>query len=113
LFIIKHDKNGSIKFASLQSQAAKDLLAKKGFDNTGLNSIIFIEGNHCYTKSEATIQIARRLSGLPHYLKWIQLIPRSIRDFAYDRIAKNRYRFFGKRDACMIPTAELSNRFID
>lgn len=111
-FIIKHDKQGRIKFASLQSKYAKELLAEKGIDNTTMNSIIFITNNNSFIKSDATIEIAKLLSGLPHYLKWMTIIPRSTRNFIYDRIAKNRYRLFGKREACMVPSAELKNRFM-
>ena len=95
-FITRHDRNSSIAFASLQSETAKQLLLKMNFDSQKIDSIIFISNEKIFIKSDAAIEIAKQLNGFPYYLKYFQFIPRPIRDFVYDLIAKNRYRFFGK-----------------
>jgi predicted DCC family thiol-disulfide oxidoreductase YuxK len=95
-FITRHDKHGRIAFASLQSEEAKQLLIKMSCNQNDLNSIIFISNEKMFFKSDAAIEIAKLLNGFPHYLKYFQIIPRPIRDFAYDLIAKNRYRLFGQ-----------------
>jgi len=94
-FISRHDKNGRIQFASLQSETAKQLLVNKAIDTRKIDSIIFISNEKIFFKSDAAIEIAKRLKGFPHYLKYFQFIPRPIRDVVYDLIAKNRYRLFG------------------
>jgi predicted DCC family thiol-disulfide oxidoreductase YuxK len=95
-FISKHDKNSNIQFASLQSEVAKQLLSKMTIDTHKTDSIIFISDEKIFFKSNAAIEIAKLLNGFPHYLKYVQFIPRPIRDIVYDLIAKNRYRLFGK-----------------
>ena len=95
-FISKHDKNGKIQFASLQSEMAKELLSKMAIDTKKIDSIIFISDEKIFFKSNAAIEVAKMLDGFPNYLKYFQFIPRAIRDIVYDLIAKNRYRFFGK-----------------
>ena len=95
-FISKHDKNGKIQFASLQSEIAKQLLSKLTIDTNKTDSIIFVSDEKIFFKSDAAIEIAKLLNGFPKYLKYFQFTPRPIRDFVYDMIAKNRYRFFGK-----------------
>ena len=95
-FISKHDKNGKIQIASLQSEMAKELLSKMAIDTKKIDSIIFISDENIFFKSNAAIEIAKLLNGFPHYLKYVQFIPRAIRDIVYDMIAKNRYRLFGK-----------------
>jgi predicted DCC family thiol-disulfide oxidoreductase YuxK len=95
-FITRHDKNGKIQFASLQSEMAKQFLMNKAIYNTQVDSIIFISNEKFFFKSDAAIEIAKQLNGYPYYLKYFQFIPRPIRDFVYDLIAKNRYRLFGK-----------------
>ena len=95
-FITRHDRNSSIAFTSLQSETAKQLLLKMNFDSQKIDSIIFISNEKIFIKSDAAIEISKLLNGFPSYLKYFQFIPRPIRDFVYDLIAKNRYRFFGK-----------------
>lgn len=95
-FITRHDRNSRIAFASLQSETAKQLLLKMNIDSQKIDSIIFISNEKIFIKSDAAIEIAKLLNGFPYYLKYFQFVPRSIRDFVYDLIAKNRYRFFGK-----------------
>jgi predicted DCC family thiol-disulfide oxidoreductase YuxK len=112
-FISRHDKDNKIQFASLQSEKAKELLKNVAFNNENLNSIVFIADQKIFLKSDAAIEIAKLLNGFPRYLQYFRIIPRFIRDIVYDLIARNRYRLFGKRDACMMPSAPLDKRFIE
>jgi len=94
-FISRHDKDSKIQFASLQSEMAKELLLNRAPFTRNIDSIIFISNEKMFFKSDAAIEIAKLLNGFPHYLQYFQFIPRPIRDFVYDLIAKNRYRLFG------------------
>lgn len=112
-FVIKRDKKNKFRFAALQSEAGRTLVEERGIDTSKVDSIILIEpGVAYYTKSEAVIKIAKSLSGLWPVMGIFLGIPSSLRDWVYDRVARNRYRIFGKRDACMVPTPELTNKFL-
>lgn len=111
-FVIRHDHKAKFRFGSLQSAAAQKLIA--GID-TGLghiDSIILVTNGKAYTKSAAAIKIMQMLGGIFKLSSVFMLLPEFFRDGVYDVIARNRYKIFGKRDTCMIPTAELQNRFI-
>ncbi|ATL48580.1 thiol-disulfide oxidoreductase [Chitinophaga caeni] len=110
LFIIKRDKKAHFRFASLQSALAKEMLPPALL---GISSIVLLEDGQYHTKSSAALRIARKLDGLWPVLYPGIIIPRFIRDAVYNFIAANRYRWFGKRETCMLPTAELKNRFMD
>ncbi len=113
-FIISHDKTGHFKFAALQSDFASAFL--KNFDylknKTVLpDSLILIEDDKIYFKSEAAIRIAGKMSGIWKTLIVLKVIPLLVRDWLYDCIANNRYKIFGKRQTCMVPTPDISKRF--
>lgn len=113
-FIIKHDKKDVFRYASLQSEIGKKLVAERGMDPEEIDSIMLIEpGVAYYRKSTAALEIARDLSGGYSLLKNFLLIPEIMRDGVYDFIANNRYRWFGKKEQCMIPTPELKAKFLD
>ncbi|MDW3193496.1 MAG: thiol-disulfide oxidoreductase DCC family protein [Cytophagales bacterium] len=111
-FVIDRDTQQHFKFASLQSDFGQDQVQKIGDDPSQLNSIVLIEGDRFYRKSTAALRVARKLSGGWPMLYAFIIIPPFLRDLIYDFIAKNRYRWFGKEDACRIPTPELSHRFL-
>jgi len=112
--IIKHDKKDVFRFASLQSDIGKKLVEERGMDPEELDSIILIEpGVAYYRKSTAALEISRDLSGGYSLLKNFLFIPESLRDGIYDLIANNRYKWFGKKEQCMIPTPELKAKFLD
>ena len=111
-YVIKHDKKQKFKFASLQSDAATEILLQHKVKNSDLNSIILIHNNELYDKSSAILRLLK-IIGSFHSLAYIFIIiPKSIRDVVYDYVAKNRYKCYGKKDSCMIPTLELKNRFL-
>ncbi|MBW1296991.1 thiol-disulfide oxidoreductase DCC family protein [Aquimarina litoralis] len=113
-FIIKRDKNDVFRYASLQSEIGKQLAAERGVDTSQLDTILLIEPDEgYYHKSTAALQIAKQLSGGYPLLSVFLILPKFLRDWVYDFIAKNRYKWFGKRDNCVIPTPELKALFID
>jgi len=111
-FIIDRDKAGVFKFAALQSEIGQEILAKHGITTTDYDSIIVEKDGEIYQKSNAALEIARKMDGLWKLFYGFKIIPKFIRDFFYDIVAKNRYRFLGKTDACRLPTPELRARFL-
>ncbi len=113
-FIITHDKNDTFRYASLQSAIGKQLIAERGIDSSKLDSILLIEPKKAYYyKSTAVLNIVKKLSGIYPILAIFLILPAFFRDWFYDIIAKNRYKWFGKKESCMIPTPELRALFID
>ena len=112
-FILKRDHENRFLFSSLQSSYAKENLPFDLVKENDLQSIILTNGHELKTKSTAALTIAKQLSGIWPVLYVFIIIPEPIRNIIYDFIAKNRYKWFGKRDVCMIPSPELRNRFID
>ena len=111
-FILEKEKSNYHTFASLQSPFGQEILLQHGLDTTNLDSLILLEDNQIYQRSAAALKIARRLKFPYSILSGFLIIPAFIRDAVYDLVAKNRYRWFGKKDACMIPSPELKERFI-
>ena len=111
-FIIKRDKNAYFKFASLQSDFGKQVLEKNGLNTTSFDTLLLLENDKLYDRSSAALRIARHLS-FPWFLLYANIIiPKFIRDFFYNIIAKNRYKWFGKKEECWLPTPELKQRFL-
>ena len=110
--IIRRDPNAHFQYASLQSQQAQRLLAGHRLEGA-TESIVLVEDSKIYTASTAALKIARRLSGLWPFFYVFMIIPRPIRDWAYSIVARNRYRWFGRRDECMVPTPNLRGRFLE
>lgn len=113
-FIIKHDKKDIFRYASLQSEIGKKLIAERNINISELDSILLIDPKMAYYyKSTAALHIAKQLSGIYPLLSVFLILPKFFRDWIYDIIAKNRYKWFGKKESCMIPTPELKTLFID
>lgn len=110
-FIIKHDHADHFRFAALQSEVGRQYLKKAQLSGVK-NTIVLIEKEQGYVKSTAALRIFRALKGY-RWMSILLLIPRRIRDFGYDWIAHNRYKWFGRKDSCMLPTAELKAKFLD
>ena len=111
-FVIKHDKKNRYRFAALQSDIGKDLVNQFGIDPNETDSIILIKGQKHYIRSSAALRVAKGLSGGYPLFYVFMIIPTFIRNWVYDYIAKNRYKWYGKRESCMIPTEELKSRFL-
>jgi predicted DCC family thiol-disulfide oxidoreductase YuxK len=110
-FIIRRDPHNVFRFASLQSEFAKNILHRFNRVDT-TDTIILIDQNKMMVRSDAALEIARHLSGVWPACYVMKVIPRFIRDYVYQRIAKNRYRWFGRADQCSVPTPAIENRFI-
>lgn len=110
-FIIKRDRRAYFKFASLQSEFANTVVGDRTLPMP--ESVILIENGEMYERSTAALKIARRLNGLWPVFYIFILVPRPVRDAVYHIIARNRYRWFGKRESCMIPGKELKERFLE
>ncbi len=112
LFIIKKDDQNVFKFATLQNSAAQAYLKNKKPALNNIDSILLVTSHKIYTKSSAALMIAKKLKGLYPLLFIFYIIPKPIRDLVYNIIAKNRYKWYGKKESCMIPTPELKNKFL-
>ena len=109
-WIIQHDKNEVLKFTSLQSEIGKKLCTEYGISEE-YDSIIYIKNGTVFYKSTAALNIARHCGVWKFWYVFI-VVPAFIRDFIYDLIAKNRYRWFGKKTVCWIPNPQLASRFL-
>lgn len=112
-FIFERDPAGRFKFAPLQSQSARRLLDRCGLSADSLETLVLVREGRCLSKSSAALTIARGLTGPWPVLYGLIIVPRPIRDFFYDAFAKRRYRWFGKKEACMVPSPELRARFLE
>ena len=110
--IIRNDKKGQIKVAALQDQKTKELLKDYKINSDYLDSIILIRGEKVFYKSRAALEITKNLKGLWPLLYVFVILPTFIRDPIYDFIARNRYRWFGKKETCRLPTPEERARFL-
>lgn len=113
-FVIKRDKQDVFRYASLQSEIGQQLISERNIDTSTIDSVVMIETNIAYyIKSDAALQIGMHLKGYRTISKLLNLINRGLRNIVYDFIAKYRYVWFGKKDACMIPTPDLKAKFLD
>ena len=112
-FIIDHDPRGVFRFAPRQSAVGERLLREHGLLEVASRSLVLIEAQQAYTRSTAALRIARRLSGAWPLASTLLALPPRLRDKGYNLISKNRYRWFGERDACVVPTPERRGRFLD
>lgn len=113
LFVIKRDKKKQIKYASIQSKKGKILMNKYGINEQYFGSLIFIDNDKVYLKSQGALRITKYLKGFWPLLYGLIIIPQFIRNGVYDYVAKNRYQWFGKKESCMVPNVELKSLFID
>jgi predicted DCC family thiol-disulfide oxidoreductase YuxK len=112
LFVLRHERRPELRFCALESEAGAQLLTRHGIGSDYRGSLVVIEAGRVFLKSDAALRVAS-------YLKWpwswgraAVILPRGLRDWAYDVIARNRYRWFGRHDACLLPTPELKRRLI-
>ncbi|PCK20214.1 hypothetical protein CEY02_14535 [Bacillus pumilus] len=111
-FVIKRDPNERMMFASLQSDTGQQILKENGLPLDEFNSFIYIEEGTLYTKSTGILKAARHLKGIYRWSYLLLAIPRPIRDWLYQLIAKNRYKWFGQKTSCMMPTPNIKKRFL-
>jgi predicted DCC family thiol-disulfide oxidoreductase YuxK len=111
-FIIRRDKRSRFRFASIQSDAGQSLMRRSGLQPEEIDSLVLIDGDKGYTKSDAALRIARGLPGLWQLLALLLVLPAPLRNWCYDLVAKKRYDWFGCRTTCLIPGREDRERFL-
>jgi predicted DCC family thiol-disulfide oxidoreductase YuxK len=110
--IYRKNSAKDIYYASLQSEFARSFLKEHSIDSTDLDTIIYYSGEKFYFRSDAILQLSKKLSGLHKLLSAFMIVPKFLRDGIYSWIAKNRYKFWGKKETCRIPTAEEKQQFL-
>ncbi len=111
-FIVRHDPAGKIKFAPIQSPLGRELYTRHGLDPAAPTAFLFITPSATFQASDAALEIARTLGGLWKLVLILQPLPRTLRDHVYFFIARHRYRWFGRDETCMMPTAALKSRWV-
>ena len=111
-FTIKRNKDKTIKFAPLQSEAGRELVKQYGLPENDMRSFLFIENEKIYNRSTAALRVCRHLKGLWPLCYGFIIVPPFIRTGVYDFIAKNRYKWFGQKEECMVPSADVRARFL-
>jgi len=111
-FIVKRDPSCRILFASLQSPAGRRLLEDHKIDANYIDSLVLFEEDKVSVSSTAALRILSYLDGWERHLIYLTILPRTFRDLVYRFVAKNRYKWFGRREQCMVPTVKLSKRFL-
>lgn len=112
-WIIDHDPRGRIRFAPLQSEAGQKLLERFGLPRSSFDSLVLVEGDHYFLRSDAALGVARHLPWPWYLLSALLLMPGFLRDPLYGVLAANRYNWFGQLDACRVPTPEARARFLE
>ena len=113
-FVMKRDKKDLYRYASLQSDLGRQMTEERGIDTSEVDStILIVPGEAYYLKSDAALEISKNLNALYPLLNIFSIIPRSLRDYVYDIVARNRYKWFGKKEECQIPTPEERSKFLD
>jgi predicted DCC family thiol-disulfide oxidoreductase YuxK len=112
-FIVRRDPAGQIKFAPIQSPLGGRLYTQHGLDPAAPNAMLFLTPRGAFKASDAALEIARTIGGVWKVALVFKPLPRALRDAVYYFVARNRYRWFGKDDSCMMPTAELKARMLE
>jgi len=110
--VIEKDKQNLYVFASLQSDIGQEILQHIGVDKTTDSIVLYQPGVAYYLKSDAVLRIFENLGGKYYLLSWLRVLPKFLRNIGYDYFAKNRYKWFGKKDACAIPSPEIRAKFL-
>lgn len=111
-FLIRHDSEQRFRLASVQSSQGQALLAWGGLPTDHFDSMALIENGQMLLRSDAVLRVLAQLPGAWRHLAWLRVIPRPLRDWCYDRIARNRYRLFGRYEQCLLPSADHARRFL-
>ncbi len=111
-WVLKHDRAGQFRFAALQSDVGRQLLTKHGMDADAFDTVVLVVGDRLYTRSDAALEIVRRLGGGWAWLSIFRWVPRPLRNAVYNWVARNRYRWFGREEACWLPRPEWKSRFL-
>lgn len=111
-FLIQHDRHHRVRLATVQSPEGQALLAWAGLPVDAFDTMAVIRDRHYWVRSEAFFEVTAQLPAAWPMLRLLRIVPRWLRDWAYDRIALNRYRLFGKHEVCLLPTPDHQRRFL-
>jgi len=111
-FIIKRDNNNVFVFTPIQSEFGKSLVAKYEIPTLGMDTFVLIINEKYFLRTDAALEITKYLSGYWYLFSGFKVLPKPVRDYFYSLIAKNRYKLFGRKDVCMVPTRDLRDKFI-
>ena len=111
-WVLLHDRKAQFRFAALQSETGQALLRQFGLDPAQLDTVLLVDGDRIFLRSDAPLEIARRLGGGWALLYLFKVLPRPLRDAVYNWVARNRYHWFGRQEACMLPRPEWKGRFV-
>ena len=111
-WVLKRDRAGQFRFAALQSDAGRQLLAQHGMDADVVDTVVLVFGGRLYTRSDAALEILRHLGGVWAWLSIFRWVPRPLRNAVYNWVARNRYRWFGREETCWLPRPEWKSRFL-
>jgi predicted DCC family thiol-disulfide oxidoreductase YuxK len=111
-FVIRHDPAAKFRFATIQLEIGREIFQSHGLDSADLQTFVLIADGRMFVRSDAAIEVVSRFGGAWTSLKLFKFLPRVVRDSIYSTIARNRYRWFGRKEMCMIPTPEMKERFL-
>jgi predicted DCC family thiol-disulfide oxidoreductase YuxK len=111
-FIIRHDKQAKFSFVSIQSPLGREICRGCGLDPDDVQTFLVLTGGRTLVRSDAALEVAKQFGGLWGLLVVLRIVPRAWRDWLYAFVARRRYRWFGRRDRCMVPPAEVRERFL-
>jgi len=112
-WLLSHDTKGVFRFAPLQSALGQNLLKTHGYTDRALGTMVLVADGTLYVRSDAVLELLRRLGGVWSLAYGFKILPRFLRDAVYKAVANNRYRWFGKRESCWLPRREWADRFLD
>jgi predicted DCC family thiol-disulfide oxidoreductase YuxK len=110
-YVLKHERNDKMRFVAIQSDEGNALAVQHGIDPENPDSFLFIEDGQAYAKSDGVLRMLKFIRGPARVIAIGAVFPKSVRDWFYDRIAKNRYRIFGRSNVCMVPAKNVKHRF--
>lgn len=112
-FVIRHDKKDIYRLVSLQSELGQKIIRHLGIPSNINSTVLYEPGKAYYYKSDVAFKIIKDIGGIRKVLLVFSILPKSILNSIYDYVAKNRYKWFGKKERCMVPTPEIKNKFIE
>jgi len=112
-FVIRHDPAAKFRFAAIQSPVGREIFQSHGLDAADLQTFVFIAEGKLFLRSDAAIEVVSRFGRAWRICKIFRFVPRAFRNAIYSLIARNRYRWFGRKEVCMVPTPEIKERFLD
>ena len=111
-FLLRHDRRGRYRFAAMQNESGRALLHAHGLDPADPVSFLLVEDGRAWTDTDAIVRVLQGLGGPWHAAALARVVPRGLRDRAYRGLARNRYRWFGRHDQCLLPSPEQAPRFL-